>query len=172
MLDEDIVIDFGSHGNSVNHVRAGWSTPETELTWMVGFDSQLLIPRAILWERVFLTLEVMPHVREEKLLSQRLVLAANSMIIGTFEIRDRGTIEVEIPREAVARNAGLFLRFLHPDAATPRALAQLEDDRLLAIAVLRLVLSHMRQPPEERFGSLVMDTGLDGFQKPPVIMAI
>ncbi len=159
MSDELIILDFTVKGNSLNNVRGGWSTPEDEHTWMVGFDSQLVIPKAITWERVFLTLEVMPHVREGVLSSQRLVIAANNLIIGTFEVRDRSTIEVEIPRDALGRKAALVLRLLHPDSATPRAIAGIDDDRELAIAVLRLVLSPTRQPEEERFGDLVADLG-------------
>lgn len=62
------------------------------------------------------------------------------MIVSVSEITHDTTITCEVPRLAIDLADELTLRLLHPNAELPRAITDVDDERILAVAVERIVL--------------------------------
>ncbi len=144
------MIFFNEHGNTTQFISNGWSHPEPTLKCMIGFDSRLVVARIPAWERAYLRLDVMPHIRThiraEISPHQTFIAAANNDIVTNFEKKEIGRLECEIPKGAFGNKAQITLRLMHPDVAAPRTVADIQDDRPLAFAVKRLGLSRRKLP--------------------------
>lgn len=140
-MDSELTIEFGVGGNGVELTREGWSTPEPDICWMVGTESAVVFGRPMLGlARYQIILTIRPHVRGSALPKQALIVAVNDVLIGVREVSKDETIEFEVPHYAFELNDVVRIRFIHPNYASPRQIAEVNDDRLLAVALERLVL--------------------------------
>lgn len=154
-MEKDLNIEFRYGADNWPVIEDGWSPPEHNLQWMIGIESKLLLPRPPIAARYRLFLTVQPHVRAGVLPRQVLITAVNDVIIGVEELSKQDTIEYEVPRYALELADTVTLRFIHPNAASPRQIADIPDDRLLAVAAERLRLrsyvltdlEDQKQPP-------------------------
>jgi len=137
---EEITLSFGVGGNSGESTRTGWSNPEPDFCWTVGLESIVVMANPPSAVRYQLSLDVRPHLRQPRLLKQILIVAVNDLIVNVSEITDNMTITCEVPRLAIDLSDELTLRLLHPNAESPKDIVGIDDDRVLAIAVERIVL--------------------------------
>lgn len=141
MSADPLVIGLGTGGNGEGYARGGWSNPEDGFRWMVGFESFVVIndppPSPAGYE---LSFTVLPHIREGKLPRQRLIVAANDLILKTFELTGPVTCRCAIAA-APPRGEALTLRFIHPDGTAPKVVADIADTRDLSIAIKEITLA-------------------------------
>jgi hypothetical protein len=139
-MDTEIVFEFGTGGNGTELTKTGWSNPEPEFRWMVGFESIVMLPTPVSAARYQLSLDVRPHIRPHRLPKQALIIAVNDMIVSASEITHDTTITCEVPRLAVELANQLTVRLFHPNGESPRSLSDIDDERVLAVALERVVL--------------------------------
>lgn len=132
--DKGLTIRFEAGGNSSAYCRAGWSTPEPTHTWATGPESVLELPEPSAAGRYLLVLELWPFVWQEQLPSQRLMVMVNDNLVGEFQISGPILIKCVVPWWLVQGRKRVAVTFRHPDAATPRAVKGVPDDRLNAFA--------------------------------------
>jgi hypothetical protein len=140
MHANDIVAEFGEGGNAGELIREGWSNPEPGFCWTVGLESTLSLPSPPIAARYTLFLTVRPHVRPEILPKQALIVAVNDVIVGVSELVENTEISCEVPRYALDMAKDLIVRLIHPHASAPSVVADIPDDRELAIAVEKIRL--------------------------------
>lgn len=145
-MDGQFVVEFGLGGNGTDVAKRGWSEPEPEFRWMVGLDSTVVLPRPAAAAGYQLSLDVRPHIRPTRLPKQALIVAANDVIVGVFEIVRDMPVTCDVPPLAIELADELTLRLVHPNAESPRAVADIPDDRMLAVAVERIELRWFGKP--------------------------
>ena len=139
-MDTEIAVEFGEGGNGTEMATTGWSNAERHFCWMIGLESVAVLPRPSSAARYQLSLDVRPHVRPPRLPKQALIIAVNDMIVSVSEITHDVSITCEVPRLAIDLADKLVVRLLHPNAKSPRAISDIDDERILSIAVERMVL--------------------------------
>ena len=132
-----MTIDFGVPGNSVDYLGDGWALPEPGFTWAIGMESHIRIPHLPAGGGILLTLDVVPFVRTPELPSQRLIVSANGVVLGSCVLQRPTLLGYRIPAEVVAAAGALSVVLRHPDAARASEFAITADRRMLAIAVSR-----------------------------------
>ena len=155
-MDDDVIIEFGTGGNAPGLTRGGWSVPEPGFRWMVGLESFVELPRPPVAARYGLSLALIPHIRPPRLPKQSLIVAVNDVIVTVCEVERAMTVACDVPHWVIALFEAVTVRLVHPHAAAPSDIADLPDQRLLALAVERLVLrpyavvrpGEKLQPPE------------------------
>lgn len=137
-------IDFTTGGNAVIYQQAGWALPEAQHTWMLGSESQLLLPLA---QRpacdLRLRLRAMPFYVEGKMPYPRLEVVANGESIGNTRIEGEQELVLPLSRAIVERRPALELQFLHPDFKTPQEVLGSIDTRPLSVGVRSLQLEQV-----------------------------
>jgi hypothetical protein len=137
-MSDQIVLDFGEDGNGSEFTRDGWSNPEPDLRWTTGMESVLVLPRPPDAARYAMWLTVQPHIRQPMLARQLLIVAVNDVIVSVSELTRSVAVECDVPRFAFELADEPTIRLIHPHAASPRQLADIADDRLLAVAVKQM----------------------------------
>lgn len=133
-----LVLDFGASGNGREYRRGGWAEPEPRHTWTIGLESRLELPCPRLPGTYRLALRLGPFAWKEELPGQHLTVLVNDCEVGSFFVREVVGIECRVPWAAIARGDRVAVTFRHPDAATPRRVSGVPDDRKIALAFERL----------------------------------
>lgn len=128
---------FGREGGMAAPLVEGWSAAEAEHRWMLGLESVLLLPPLPPGRAFTLLLDFMPHIRPNWP-RQRLIVFVNDTPAGEHDLTSTSFAGFVLPGAALRRDGTDRLRFLHPDARTPHALAGIDDRRLLSVALLGL----------------------------------
>jgi hypothetical protein len=131
---------FGAEGNARPYLRDGWANPEPNFVWTAGPVSRLEIPKPRGAREYRLRLLAGPFVMKERLLSQRLTLAVNGIVLGTAVATEQAVIECAVPEAVLGGGDVAELTFTLPDAARPVDVTGADDRRTLAFAVERLEL--------------------------------
>jgi len=90
------VLCFAPHTLPPYHVR-GWHAPETDFTWIDGLEGVLELSIRRPQSTYTLILDVVPNGVTDRL--QTLEVFVNYFRMAFFEIRDRTTVQVELPTE-------------------------------------------------------------------------
>ena len=138
--DPVFVIDFGAAGNAGEYRLTGWAGAEPNHTWTIGPESRLGLPAPSGPGPYRMVIELGPFVSPPTLTVQRLQVLVNGCAVGDFFIREVGPIECRIPWQAVESATVLAIAFRHPDAARPREICGIPDDRPIALAFERLAV--------------------------------
>jgi hypothetical protein len=138
-------ISFGSGGNSQEYCGEGWSHQEAALRWMIGAESELVLPPLEAGRRHVLQLSLGPCTHAIRLPRQRLRIELNGALLYTGEIAATRTIKVEIPGSVAISWSRNVVRFIHPDATSPATLASKSDNRVLAFSVAEASLCAVDQ---------------------------
>jgi hypothetical protein len=136
--DAALVIDFGVGGNGGEYRCSGWANPEPRHIWTIGAESRLKLPRPVTPGTYRLTLDLGPFVWREALPGQRLTVLVNDREVGSFFVREVTSIACRVPWEAIVGGDRLAVVFRHPDAAKPRQVSGVADEREIALAFERL----------------------------------
>jgi hypothetical protein len=124
----------------------GWAKPEPDGTWMLHALSVLTLPPLPQTTAFDLVLTAHAYTARSKCLVQRLLIQANAVLIGQFDLTGLTTIGCEIP-PLLRRDGTDKLRFLHPDAESP-SLHGSPDKRILSVQLRHLSLIP-HQPPKQ-----------------------
>jgi hypothetical protein len=137
-----VEILFGRKGNSAACELTGWSDPEDGFTWMIGQSSMISIriPPMDGAPYLDLTLLVIPFVHGTELPSQRLSIAINGPEVGAAVVDRETTLSFRIPASMITAGGRNLIELKHPDAARPRDIVKVSDDRLLSFMVRHLGL--------------------------------
>jgi hypothetical protein len=139
-------VDFSQNGNSRAFCSAGWSVPEPEERWAVGFESRMIIPAPAEPSAYFLVLKLRPFISPDRLGGQHLTVSVNGFKVGEFLVTE-GTIRVcHLPWSIIQGRQDLQILFRTPDAASPAAFEAGEDGRMLAVAFRSLTLHRDHYP--------------------------
>jgi hypothetical protein len=136
----DVTVDFSARGNSSRFCISGWSVPEPDERWSLGFESRMVLPAPREAADVVMVLKLRSFVSAGRLEAQRLKVTVNWGIVGDFVIRERTARVCRIPWQVITGHDWLDVRFQTPDAARPAALEGNLDERMLAIAFASLVV--------------------------------
>jgi hypothetical protein len=132
--------DLGIAGNGSSYLRGGWAKSEPSFTWTAATEVVLELPKPKLVGDYVLRLTAGPYVVADRLPEQRLTVAANGIVLGTIRARERAILDFPLPRPVLGGSDWTTYRFSVPDAAKPRDLTSVNDDRLLGFAIEKLEL--------------------------------
>ncbi len=135
------VVLFGREGNAVGCLGSGWSAQEDGFCWSIDDRSTITLPAPEKAAAYRLEMDVVPYVVTPTLPVQRLRVDVNGSTVQSFDALTRGEVACPIPAGAIGDAPEVTIAFHHPDANSPRVAAGESDDRRLAVAFRRLVLS-------------------------------
>lgn len=134
--------DFRTGGNGLAALRDGWSVPEDRHHWIDGANATLVLPALEGTGDAVLRLRVTPHVFEDVLTSQRIVVEVNGCRVREYLVTLESLLGFDIPAYCLGRAEGDVLRLVTPDAAAPSAISpRSRDERRLSVSVERLHFS-------------------------------
>ena len=136
----DLMIKFGTAGNSLAYLGGGWARSEPEFTWAIGAESHIILPRPDMADEYILTLDVVPFVHPPELPSQRLIVSVNDAVVGSSNLTRPTLLGYRIPRSIVASSERVVITLQHPDAARPKDFAETGDDRDLSFSLFEAKL--------------------------------
>ncbi len=139
-------IDFGENGTGRDYQLDGWSVTERTFTWTNAASSRLELPAMPPGALCVLRLIGNPYVVEGKIPSQHIEVAVNGTIVGEAHVRDIAVIECELPRDLLRDREPVEITLHLRTAARPKELSGIDDDRLLAFALHRIVLMTVHKP--------------------------
>ncbi len=145
--NEPFVIAFNAGGNGYEYQGGGWSYPEADFTWTLGYESSIVLPAPASPGPYELVLDLFPFTAGP-VTEQPLTVALDGREIARAAIARGGrvTCRAEWPAEPATAGRGLTLTLHHPGAARPsETKPDSGDQRLLAFAVRSLTLR--RLPP-------------------------
>jgi hypothetical protein len=70
----------------------------------------------------------------------------NGRAVGDFSIREVAAVECDVPWSAIVAAGEIELAFRHPDAAVPRQVSGVADDRCIALAFEQLEFYRLKAP--------------------------
>jgi hypothetical protein len=135
-------LTFGRSGSFKPFGDGGWTvTRGSEINWTQGKDTGLLLPVDGSNRDVRVRFKVRPMLVKGVLDRQRVTVMVNGRLLTEMELTEARfeTHELIIPSDMI-ENDQISLRFLLPDAASPKSLGSGEDDRELALAFLQIQL--------------------------------
>ena len=133
---------FGTHGDLARHANEGWARSEEGFTWTAAATARLVLPKPTRPGDYRLRLSLSPFVVRDKLPAQRIITAANGVVLAEVALTQRGIIECELPAAVLGGGARISLTFTLPDAIQPSEIAGQRDQRLLGAAFRRIDLFH------------------------------
>lgn len=144
-MDGELIMSFAG-GSSVSYQGTGWSYPEAELTWTLGSESTIIIPRPSPPGDYRLQLRVRPFLPAGRSF-MRLGLSVNGQAVGRFMVREQGVLECWLPWSLIGGPATTILILEHPDATRPCDVDPPNpDDRQLSLAFEAVRLSFLAPP--------------------------
>lgn len=135
-------IRFDRKGNSESFTSSGWSGAEAHHRWMTGGFSILSLPSLPVSDAAML-IQVFPYTVGGHVDLQRCAVLSGEHVLAELELAQAGWVGVRIPASVVATNGPrrLIITFIHPDAGCPKTQLGFDDERLLALAVRRIVVA-------------------------------
>ena len=133
---------FHDGGNGLDFLRDGWSRPEAEFCWSIGFDSHidLPVPHEAAGD-VAMILRLVPFRNH-----QRVSVDVEGVELVSTLVERRVQLACRIPAHLLAGRDHLRVALHHPDAASPRDDDPAGDDRVLGLGLVGLRL--VRIPAE------------------------
>jgi hypothetical protein len=134
------VISLRAGGDGADHQGGGWSYPEAEFCWTLGYQSELTLPAPDAPGAIDLVFDLFPFTAGA-VAEQPLTISVNGVEIAASRIRGGGRVACRVAADIVARARPLAVTLHHPGAARPSDLRPGEgDQRLLALAVRAVTL--------------------------------
>ncbi len=133
MTLKTIAFDVG--GNSDGFVKEGFSRPEKLGRWTIDDVSVLEIPDLHRGASGRLRMRFAPYIAPPTRKSQRLAVQIGDRLIYENEFDGAADVTITLPRSAADESGILRLRFLHPDAVSPKSIGQSDDERRLAFVI-------------------------------------
>jgi len=134
-VELELSIDFKASGNSQSYLAGGWARAETDFTWMIGGESQILVRLDPEADAYLLELDVIPFARAPDLPSQRLIVSANNAVVGNCNVFRPSILTYKLPNPLFREARRTVIALQHPDAARPMDLSDTTDDRPLALSI-------------------------------------
>ena len=134
-VDLELTIDFKAAGNSQSYLAGGWARAETDFTWMVGGESQILVRLDPEADAYLLVLDVTPFLQAPDLPSQRLTVSANDFVVGASVLTRPSILAYKLPKALVDASRRTVITLQHPDATRPLEISDSRDDRTLALSI-------------------------------------
>ncbi len=151
-MDGELIMSFAA-GSGVSYQGTGWSYPEAELTWTLGAESTIIMPRPSPAGDYRLQLRVRPFLPAGRSF-MRLGLSVNGQIVGRFVVHEPGILECWLPWSLIGGPATMILILEHPDATRPCDVEPpIADDRKLSLAFEAVRLSFLSPPPGAATGA-------------------
>lgn len=139
-MDDEFILSFAAAA-SVSYQGTGWSYPEAELTWTLGSESTIIMPRPNPAGDYQLEMRVWPFLPMGRWF-MRLGLNVNGQVAGRFLVREPGVLACWLPWSLISEPATMLLALEHPDATRPCDVDPLvADDRKLSLAFEAVRLS-------------------------------
>ena len=142
-------IGFDRAGNGRNCLVSGWSVPEKRHTWAVGHHSTLRLEFGPVAGGLMLEFNLSPFVAAGVHPSQRIFITVNDRPVGAETLESATWIGYSLPRDLLARDGGLEVRFDCPDATAPASVGVSADHRQLAFALREATIRDI--PPPGKF---------------------
>jgi hypothetical protein len=136
--DWGTIITMGVEGNSASYKLTGWSNEEADYTWSEGHFALLGLKTPPVRANLKLHLDAaglpspMPQKVQVRVNRKPLELIALSV--------DRRTYDIDIPKEYLREDGILLIEFKFLNAMSPLKLGINEDNRILAMAMYKLLL--------------------------------
>jgi hypothetical protein len=135
-VDLELNIDFKATGNSQSYLAGGWARAESDFTWMIGGESQIIVKLDEAADGYLLVFDAIPFQHPPDLPSQRLIVSANDYVIGSSEVTRPSMLAYRIPKSIFSQARRTVITLQHPDAARPRDVMDSPDDRHLALSII------------------------------------
>ncbi|MEQ8168083.1 MAG: hypothetical protein ABRQ38_04235 [Candidatus Eremiobacterota bacterium] len=134
-------IIFGTGGNSEQYQVTGWSHPEDGFIWTEGNRAELFLPINKTTSGKTMQICLAPYLKKGKLEKQRINIYINDEKTGEINAisPEKKLYITEIPEKYMAGES-LKIAFELPDAASPKSIENIEDPRVIAIAVSSIAL--------------------------------
>ncbi len=146
-MDGEFILSFAA-ASSVSYQGIGWSYPEADLTWTLGSESTIIMPRPSPAGDYQLEMRVWPFLPTGRWF-MRLGLIVNGQIAGRFVVREAGVLECWLPWSLISEPAAMILTLEHPDATRPCDVdPSIADDRKLSLAFEAMRISLLSSAAE------------------------
>lgn len=144
-----LVIRFGIDAKSDEFVGAGWSHPEEFSRWMIGPETELMLPALPDIDDLGFHIWLAPAIYGTAVPRQRLRVSLNDFVLYSGEITGPTKLDIDVPRELITRDNRNLVKFFHPDAAPPSMMGSGSDSRPLAFCVEEFVVWSRGMPLSE-----------------------
>jgi len=134
-VELELSIDFKSSGNSQSYLAGGWARAESDFTWMVGGESQILVRLDPEASAYLLVLDAIPFAHPPDLPSQRLIVSSNDVVVGSCSVSRPSILAYKLPNPVFRDARRTVITLQHPDAARPMDISDVPDDRPLALSL-------------------------------------
>ncbi len=134
------LVDFTIGGGSEPLKVSGWSKPETGFTWTQGSTATLAARVKPTDSPVTMRFKAAGMIKPPDLPFQPVEVFVNNDKVAELQIADTAEFNVAIPQGMTKAGGLLTITFRTPKAASPKALGQNEDERVLGIRVFNLTL--------------------------------
>ena len=134
-------IIFGTGGNSEQYQVTGWSHPEEGFIWTEGNRAELLLPINKTTSGKTMQICLAPYIKKGKLEKQRINIYINDEKVGDLNVisPEKKIYRTDIP-EKYMTGQSLKIALELPDATSPKSIENIEDSRVIAIAVSSIAL--------------------------------
>ncbi|MBI4836226.1 MAG: sulfatase-like hydrolase/transferase [Candidatus Abawacabacteria bacterium] len=133
------VIEFIKGSEGLEYLKSGWSTPEDTQTWSSANEATIAIPIHPSSHDLLLSADIMPLIAAKQLPMQNIKVLINDHVSSTWQMQSNGEYFLTIPKEET-HNGILLIRFLIPQARSPKSLGISEDMRTLGIAIKKIII--------------------------------
>lgn len=103
---------FGQIGDLVEFLGRGWSVEEN-FAWATGAESHLALPLPGDDKPYTLSFNLHPLINPAGRNSQRVVFLAGPEVLGRFEVKERDTVELDLPLHVTAGRTRIDLTLIH-----------------------------------------------------------
>jgi len=134
-----VPITFGLNGNSTAFQGTGWGSPEDGFIWTIDHNASMIIPVDMPTKDIKLKVSMFPLVGGV-IESQVVEVHINGNTLGEWNVSNDGEYILTIPKEIINEEK-VTLEFRIPKATSPISLKIGDDQRILGIAVKKIVMN-------------------------------
>ena len=132
---------FTKNGNVAEYKTDGFGEPEADFTWTVAKEASILLPKPEIPDNygVSLSVDAMPFL-VKKIKKQTISVFVNDVFVDKWVFDKSMKYNVLLPGDMLSQSEMINVKFQTENKKTPKDLKISSDDRLLGIAVKKLVL--------------------------------
>jgi hypothetical protein len=160
-----LAVDFSETGNSRAFLGSGWSHPESDFTWAIGFESRLTLPvPPALADSLVMEVDVEPYMPVPATGGQVLRVFVGDKCVGGCTVTGRLRLLCHLGADMLGGKS-IEVVFRHPSFIRGDMLGASDDSRPLAFRFRSVLLYSPLLP--QFFASKGAEIGLPGFDLRP-----
>ncbi len=128
-------VRFGTGGDGLGFLGAGWSSPESGHTWSDEMSAVLALKVEPSAEPLTVRMQLSGLKKAPELPFQPVELLVNGTKVADWQVGEEAEYTAALPAEIGATGGALRLELKIPKATTPKQLGMGNDERVLGVAI-------------------------------------